>query len=169
MDTLSWETTLSKFFWLPSEKGSTLKGKSLLPMGANSFLLEQIHLQKGLVEQKSKQKIMKVVSLVKMAEIYQVYPFILRLDWLYNIWKYDIFFSRLKSIKAEIKAHEHNVAVRAMKKAQKKAGHLYQTRKLGKLKYPLKLILMQFPFIFTGKKWEISFVYIQNVKVCLQE
>ena len=80
MDTLSWETTLSKFFWLPSEKGSTPKGKNLLPMGANSFLLEQIHLQKGLVEQKSKQKIMKVVSLVKMAEIYQVYPFILRLD-----------------------------------------------------------------------------------------
>ena len=24
----------------PSEKGSTLKGKNLLPMGANSFLLE---------------------------------------------------------------------------------------------------------------------------------
>ena len=25
---------------IPSEKGSTLKGKNLLPMGANSFLLE---------------------------------------------------------------------------------------------------------------------------------
>ena len=29
-----------KFVLLPSEKGSTLKGKNLLPRGANSFLLE---------------------------------------------------------------------------------------------------------------------------------
>ena len=28
-----------KIIWLPSEKGSTLKGKNLLPVGANSFLL----------------------------------------------------------------------------------------------------------------------------------
>ena len=34
------ETALSKSFCLPSEKGSTLKGKNLLPMGVNSFLLE---------------------------------------------------------------------------------------------------------------------------------
>ena len=27
-------------FQAPSEKGSTLKGKNLLPLGANSFLLE---------------------------------------------------------------------------------------------------------------------------------
>ena len=27
----------------PSEKGSSLKGKNLLPMGANSFLLEWSH------------------------------------------------------------------------------------------------------------------------------
>ena len=32
------EATLSELF-LP-QKGSTLKGKNLLPMGANSFLLE---------------------------------------------------------------------------------------------------------------------------------
>ena len=31
---------MSKLFFSPSEKGSTLKGKNLLPMGANSFLLE---------------------------------------------------------------------------------------------------------------------------------
>ena len=32
---------------IPSEKGSTLKGKKLLPMGAASFLLEQTLFQKG--------------------------------------------------------------------------------------------------------------------------
>ena len=31
----------------PSEKGSTLKGKHLLPPGANAFLLEKTLLQKG--------------------------------------------------------------------------------------------------------------------------
>ena len=31
---------LTIIFFLPSEKRSTLKGKNLLPMGANSFLLE---------------------------------------------------------------------------------------------------------------------------------
>ena len=40
MDTFSEEATPSKLFCIPSEKGSTLKGKNLLPMGANSFLLE---------------------------------------------------------------------------------------------------------------------------------
>ena len=38
MKTLSVEVTLSQMFWFPSEKGSTLKGKNLLPKGANSFL-----------------------------------------------------------------------------------------------------------------------------------
>ena len=32
---------LSKLFFLPSEKGCTLKGKNLLPEGANSFFSEQ--------------------------------------------------------------------------------------------------------------------------------
>ena len=39
MDTPSREGTV-KLFCFPSEKGSTLKGKNLLPLGANSFLLE---------------------------------------------------------------------------------------------------------------------------------
>ena len=34
------EVALSKLFSLPSEKASTQKGKNLLPLGANSFLLE---------------------------------------------------------------------------------------------------------------------------------
>ena len=34
------QATLSKLFSLPSEKGSTLKGKNLFPFGTNSFLLE---------------------------------------------------------------------------------------------------------------------------------
>ena len=37
MDTFSEEATLSKLFCLPSEKGSILTGKNLLPVGANSF------------------------------------------------------------------------------------------------------------------------------------
>ena len=32
---------------VPSEKGSTLKGKNLLPQGANSFLLEKTSFRKG--------------------------------------------------------------------------------------------------------------------------
>ena len=52
-------------FWQASEEGSTLKGKSLLPLGANSFLLEKIQFQKGLCVQESKQEITKVVSLLK--------------------------------------------------------------------------------------------------------
>ena len=40
VDTLSGEATLSEWVLLPSEKGSTLNGKNLLPRGANSFLLE---------------------------------------------------------------------------------------------------------------------------------
>ena len=38
MDTIQ-EGSFSKWFYLPSEMGSTLKEKNLLPMGANSFLL----------------------------------------------------------------------------------------------------------------------------------
>ena len=34
------ETILSNLFLFPSEKGSTLSGKNLLPEGANSFLTE---------------------------------------------------------------------------------------------------------------------------------
>ena len=35
-----WENTAIKIGLPSSEKGSTLKGKNLLPLGANSFLLE---------------------------------------------------------------------------------------------------------------------------------
>ena len=35
------EETLSKLFYLPSEKGSTLKGQNLFLLGANLFVLEQ--------------------------------------------------------------------------------------------------------------------------------
>ena len=47
------------------EKGSTLKGKNFLPMGANSFLLEQIPFQKGFSSQERKQEVAKVVSLIQ--------------------------------------------------------------------------------------------------------
>ena len=40
MDTLSGEITLSNGFRFLFEKGSTLKGKNLLPLGANSLLSE---------------------------------------------------------------------------------------------------------------------------------
>ena len=38
IDTISKEVTVSKLFCLSCEKESTLKGKNLLPLGANSFL-----------------------------------------------------------------------------------------------------------------------------------
>ena len=42
------------WLYLPSEMGSTLKGKNLLPMGANSFLLEKTSFQKGYVQKVTK-------------------------------------------------------------------------------------------------------------------
>ena len=45
-DTLSGEATLLKCFYHPSENGSTIKGKNLLLLGANSFLLELTLFQK---------------------------------------------------------------------------------------------------------------------------
>ena len=58
------ETTV-KIVCLPSEKGSILKGKNLLPQGANSFLLELTPFQKGLGVQETKQELTKTVSLVQ--------------------------------------------------------------------------------------------------------
>ena len=49
---------------LASEKWSILKGKNLLPVGANSFLLEKTPFQKVLDMQESKQE----VALLKLAE-----------------------------------------------------------------------------------------------------
>ena len=54
--------TLSKLFCLFSEKGSTLKGKNLLPMGVNYFLLEWTPFQKGFVVQKCKKEATKAES-----------------------------------------------------------------------------------------------------------
>ena len=48
--------------------GSTLTGKNLLPVGANSYLLEKTPFQKGIGVQERKQQVTKVVSLVKMGE-----------------------------------------------------------------------------------------------------
>ena len=53
----------------PFSKGSTQKEKNSLPVGANSFLLEQTpFFQKGLGAQEDKQEVTKVVSLAKIAE-----------------------------------------------------------------------------------------------------
>ena len=40
IDTLPGQATLSKLFLCHAKKGPTPKGKSLLPVGANSLLLE---------------------------------------------------------------------------------------------------------------------------------
>ena len=65
MSIFSWEVTLVKLFCAPSEKRSTLKGKNLLPRGANSFLLGYAPFQKGVGVPERKQEITKVVSLLK--------------------------------------------------------------------------------------------------------
>ena len=46
MDTLSGKATQLDLSGIPSEKVSTLKGKNLLPLGANSSLLENTPFQK---------------------------------------------------------------------------------------------------------------------------
>ena len=65
------ETNIYKLFCLPSKKGSTLKGKTLLPFGANSFLLEQITFQKGLAVRESETESQKMhLPLYKWRKIY---------------------------------------------------------------------------------------------------
>ena len=57
MDTLSSHAGNSiRTVWHPSCKGSVLKGKNLLLVGANSFLLEQTSFQEGPSLQESKMK-----------------------------------------------------------------------------------------------------------------
>ena len=46
INTLSGVVTM--FFCLPSEKGSILKGRTLLPLGADAFLLEKTQFKKGM-------------------------------------------------------------------------------------------------------------------------
>ena len=48
---------------LPFEKGSTLKGKNLLPRGANSFLLKLTPFQKTLMCRKANRKSQKLSPL----------------------------------------------------------------------------------------------------------
>ena len=52
---------------LLSEKSSSLKGKNLLPLGANSFLLEKRSFQKGFVCRKVNSKSQKLPPLQKLA------------------------------------------------------------------------------------------------------
>ena len=59
METLPGEATLSELVMLPSEKGSTLKGKNLLPL---PFRVDTF--QNGLCEHKSKQEVTEIISLV---------------------------------------------------------------------------------------------------------
>ena len=49
-----------KWILLPSEKGPTLKGKNLLPIGANSFLLEEIPFRSELVCRNANRKSQKL-------------------------------------------------------------------------------------------------------------
>ena len=63
--------TQSKLFCLLSEKGSALKGKNLLPLGANSSFCGRPFFRKGLVCKKANRKSHKTVSLVKRQKIYQ--------------------------------------------------------------------------------------------------
>ena len=66
MVTLSGEIILSRLLCLPSEKGFSLKGNNLLPLGANYFLLEETPYQRGFGHRESKQDVTAVVSFVNM-------------------------------------------------------------------------------------------------------
>ena len=69
MNIHSGEATLSKLFLSPFDQGFILKGKNLLPWGANSFLSETSPVHKGLSVHESKQEVRKVFPLVKMTKI----------------------------------------------------------------------------------------------------
>ena len=64
-DTPLGEVTLSCCSCVSSVKGSTLKGKNLLPIGANSFFLKLIPFQKRIDILECKQEVTDVVSLLK--------------------------------------------------------------------------------------------------------
>ena len=59
-------------FLLPSEKGSTLKGKNLLPLGALSFK-SRPHLRRGLVCRKTVRVLQKLSPLSEWWKMYQAY------------------------------------------------------------------------------------------------
>ena len=82
-----------------SEKRLTLKGKTLLPMGANSFISGSAPFQMGVGVQESKQEV---------TEVNQVYPFILTLCMLGNfctifLSSEDFFFFKLTFSKESIR------------------------------------------------------------------
>ena len=54
-----------KMFLLPQWKGSIVKGNNLLPLGANSFLLEKTPFQKGIGVQEHKQEVTNIISLAQ--------------------------------------------------------------------------------------------------------
>ena len=60
-----------KLFLTPFGKGVYSKGKNLLPMGANSFLLEQIPFRRGLMCRKANRKSQKLHACKKWLKIYQ--------------------------------------------------------------------------------------------------
>ena len=68
MDIHSAEITLSNLFWLPSEKGSTLKGKNLHTLEANSVLLQKSPLSEVAWCIQKQTGCQKVVSFEKMSE-----------------------------------------------------------------------------------------------------
>ena len=67
----------------PLLERSTLKGKNVFPVKANSFLLELI-LSEGIDMQESKQEVTKIVTPIELAEICQVHPVPLTLCMLGN-------------------------------------------------------------------------------------
>ena len=73
MDTPSEEITLDKLcFTSLLEKGSTLKGENLLPLGANSLLLEWTSFQKGFAVWETKQEVTGLFPLLKLCQVYPV-------------------------------------------------------------------------------------------------
>ena len=75
-------------FLLTSEKRSTLKGKNLLPVGANSFRLEQTPFQKGIGIQGRKEEVRKITIVKNWLELSHVYPFTK------NWWIHDLVLNR---------------------------------------------------------------------------
>ena len=65
MDTLSGEVTLSKLFLPPSWKEVYSKRKEFAPLGSTFFPFRVDHFSEGAYEQKSKQEVTKIVSLVQ--------------------------------------------------------------------------------------------------------
>ena len=55
------------------EKGITLKGKNLLPLGTNSFLLKRTPYQNRKGVQKSKQEVTNVFLVKKCRQVHQMY------------------------------------------------------------------------------------------------